>query len=95
MDEALIAELLAKAVRLEGKMLFVKAADVYLSLEMREKAAEAYEEAGAYDKAIALFEKLGKKGDADRCRSRQEAARSGRTWADEQAEFQQDKGNPY
>lgn len=95
MDESEKTAMLAKAARLEGKMLFVKAGDVYLALGMRDKAAEAYEKAGAYEKAIALFEKLGKKDDAARCRKKLEAARSGRTWADEQADFQQDKGNPY
>ena len=95
MDEAEKQSLAAKAARLEGKMLFVKAGDVYLEIGMRDKAAEAYEKAGAFEKAAALFDKLGKKDDAARCRKKLEAARSGRTWADEQAEFQQDKGNPY
>ena len=95
MEETERTELLAKAKRLEGKLLLVKAAETYLKIEMKPEAAAAYERGGAFEKAADLFAKLGKKEDADRCRKKLEAARSGRTWADEQAEFQQDKGNPY
>lgn len=95
MEETEKRELLAKAQRLEGKMLYVKAGDIYLQIGIREKAAAAYENGGAFDKAVMQFEKLGRKEDADRCKSKLDAARSGKTWADEQAEFQQDKGNPY
>ena len=95
MDEMEKQSLLAKAARLEAKMLFVKAGDISLSLMMRGNAAEAYEKGGAYDKAIAQFEKLGKNDDADRCRAKRDEGRSGKTWSDEQVEFQKDKGNPY
>lgn len=95
MDDAERRALLAKAARLEGRMLFVKAAEIYLSLAMKSEAAAAYEKAGAFDKAADLYAKLGKKEDAERCRAKRDDARSGKTWADEQAEFQQDKGNPY
>ena len=95
MDDMEKQSLLAKAKRLEGKLLLVKAAETYLKLEMKPEAASAYERGGAFEKAADLFAALGKKEDAERCKSKLEAARSGRTWADEQAEFQQDKGNPY
>ncbi|MCX6773169.1 MAG: hypothetical protein NTV88_05385 [Candidatus Micrarchaeota archaeon] len=95
MEEAERAELVAKARRLEGKLLYVKAAEIYLKVEMKNETAAAYEAGGAFEKAADLFTKLGKKDDAKRCKIKLEAARSGKTWADEQAEFQQDKGNPY
>lgn len=95
MEESERAELLARAKRLEEKLLYVRAAEAYLKLEMKGEAASAYEKGGAFEKAADIFEKIGRKEDAERCRSRLETARSGRTWADEQADFQQDKGNPY
>jgi len=95
MEESEKTALLAKAKRLEEKMLFVKAAEIYLKAEMREEAAFAYEKASAFDKAADLFSKLGKSEDAERCRKKRDAAATGRTWQDLQAEFQQDKGNPY
>ena len=95
MDDAEKQQLLAKAKRLEEKLMLVKAAETYLKLEMPAEAASAYEGGGAFEKAADLFAKIGKSEDAARCKSKLEAARSGRTWADEQADFQQDKGNPY
>jgi hypothetical protein len=95
MEESEKAALLAKAKRLEEKMLFVKAAEVYLKLEMGEQAASAYEKGSAFDKAADLFAKLGKNEDAERCRKKRDAAATGQTWQDLQKEFQQDKGNPY
>ncbi|MEM2138132.1 MAG: hypothetical protein QW568_03525 [Candidatus Anstonellaceae archaeon] len=95
MEESEKQALVAKAERLEKKMLFVKAADIYLKLEMWERAASAYEKASAFGKAADLFSKLGKNEDAERCRKKRDAAATGQTWQDLQAEFQQDKGNPY
>ena len=94
MEEAEKSSLLSKAKRLEGKMLFVKAAEIYLSLFMQAEAASALERGGAYDRAASLFEKMGKAEDATRCRRLRDAASTGSTWQDVQAEFQQDKGNP-
>ena len=87
--------LLAKAKRLEDKMLFVRAAETYLKLGMNTEAAGAYEKGSAFEKAAELFTKLGKKEDAGRCIKKRDAASTGTTWQDMQAEFQQDKGNPY
>ncbi len=95
MEETERQALLAKARRLEEKMLFVKAAENYIKLEMKLEAAGAYEKGGAFDKAAGLFEKIGKRDDAERCKKKRDAASSGTTWQDLQAEFQQDKGNPY
>ncbi|MCX8175148.1 MAG: hypothetical protein N3E51_03000 [Candidatus Micrarchaeota archaeon] len=94
MEDSEKQALLAKAARLEGKLLFVKAAEIYLKLEMPESAAAAYEKGGAYEKAAALFEKLGRAEDAARCRAKRDAEATGQTWQDLQAEFQKDKGNP-
>lgn len=95
MEETEKQELAAKAKRLEGRQMFVKAAEIYAQLGMDGEAAKAYESAGAFDKAIALFEKMGKKEDAKRCRKKRDEASSGQTWQDMQADFQQDSGNPY
>ena len=95
MEETEKQELMAKAKRLEGKQMFVKAAEIYASLGMGIEAAKAFESASAYDKAIALFEKAGKKEDAVRCRKKRDAASTGQTWQDMQADFQHDSGNPY
>ncbi|MFA6328225.1 MAG: hypothetical protein WCY41_02150 [Candidatus Micrarchaeia archaeon] len=95
MDETEKASQLARAARLEGKMLFVKAAEVYLSLSMEAEAADAYEKGSDYSHAASLFDKLGKKEDAARCRKKRDAASTGGTWQDMQAEFQKDAGNPY
>ncbi|MFA6908101.1 MAG: hypothetical protein WC263_04725 [Candidatus Micrarchaeia archaeon] len=95
MDEEEKQALLARARRLEGKMLFVKAAEIYLSLSMDAEAAAAFERGSDYSRAAALFEKLGKKEDAARCRKSRDAASTGGTWQDMQAEFQKDAGNPY
>ena len=94
MDETGKAELLAKAKRLEGKYLFVKAGEVYLSLSMVAEAAAAFEKGSDYSHAAALFDKLGKKADAERCRKLRDANSTGATWQDLQSEFQQDAGNP-
>jgi hypothetical protein len=95
MEEGEKAKLLARASRLEAKMLFVKAAEAYLSLSMEAEAAAAYEKGGDYSRAAGLFAKLGKEGDAARCRKKRDEGATGSTWQDLQAEFQQDKGNPY
>lgn len=95
MDDAEKTQLLAKAKRLESRMLYVKAAEIYLPLAMEAEAASAYERGGAYDKASALFEKMGKKEDAARCRRLRDENSTGATWQDTQAEFQKDAGNPY
>ncbi len=95
MEEGEKEKMLAKAARLEEKSLFVKAADIYLSFGMGDKAASAYEKGGAFDKAAVLFSKLGKEPDAIRCRAKRDAASTGQTWQDLQSEFQKDSGNPY
>ena len=95
MDEEEKQKQLARARRLEEKMLFVKAAEVYLSLSMQEQAAAAYEKGSDYTRAADLFDKLGKKVDAARCRKLRDANSTGGTWQDMQAEFQKDAGNPY
>ena len=95
MDEAEKAALLARAKRLEGKLLYVKAADAYLQLGLQPEAASALEKGGAFDRAAELFSKIGKKEDAARCRAKRDTASTGQTWQDLQSEFQQDKGNPY
>ncbi len=95
MEEAEKQELAAKAKRLEGKQMFVKAAEIYSKLGMDADAAKAYEAAGAFDKAIALYLKMEKKADAERCKKKRDEASTGQTWQDMQSEFQQDSGNPY
>ena len=95
MDDSEKSALLARAKRLEGKMLFVKAAEIYLELGMRAEAAAAYEKGSAFDKAAEQFVKLGKKEDAARCRKKRDENSTGGTWQDLQAEFQKDAGNPY
>jgi uncharacterized protein HemY len=82
--------LLTKAQRLEGKKLFVKAAEVYKKINMNDKAAGALEQGGAYEEAAKLFDELGRKEDAARCRKSLEDAKNPRTWSDLQADFQQD-----
>jgi hypothetical protein len=95
MDDAEKSGLLARAKRLEGKMLFVKAADIYVGLGMGQEAASAYEKGSAFDKAAEQFSKLGKMDDAARCRKKRDENSTGGTWQDLQAEFQKDAGNPY
>jgi len=95
MDEEEKQKLLARAARLEGKMLFVKAAEIYLSLALEKQAAQAFEKGSDYTRAAALFEKLGMKEDAARLRKMRDANSTGGTWQDIQAEFQKDAGNPY
>lgn len=95
MEEEERQKLLARAKTLEGKMLYVKAADILVSLGMEDAAAVDYEKASAFDRAEVIFRKLGKKADADRCKLKKEAAATGRSWLDMQAEFQKDAGNPY
>jgi len=95
MDDEEKKALLAKAKRLEEKLLYVKAAEAYLKLSMEEGAAAAYEKGGDFGKAALLFEKMGKKGDAARCRKKRDEASTGQTWQDMQSEFQHDSGNPY
>jgi len=95
MDEEEKTRQLARARRLEGKMLFVKAAEIYLSLSMEDEAAAAFEKGSDYTRAAELFTKLGQNEDAARCKKMRDAASSGGTWKDMQAEFQKDSGNPY
>jgi hypothetical protein len=95
MDEAEKNALIAKAKRLEERLLYVKAAAVYAGLGMEENEAASYEKGGDFGKAAQLYEKLGKKEDAERCRRKRDEASTGQTWQDVQAEFQQDRGNPY
>ena len=95
MEEPEKNELLARAKRLEAKLLYGKAGEIYLSLGMEEQAAKAYETAGLFDKAILLYKKLGKKEDIARCVKKRDAGLTGSTFQSVQAEFQQDKGNPY
>lgn len=95
MDEQGKTAIVEKARHLEGKQLFVKAAEAYLQAQMREEAAKAYESGGALLKAEELFGKIGKAEDAARCKKKREEEINQPTWADLQAEFQQDRGNPY
>ena len=95
MEETEKQELLAKAKRLEGKQMFVKAAEIYSTLGMDAEAAKAYESAAAFDKAIAIYTKMGKKADVERCKKKRDEASTGQTWQDMQADFQHDSGNPY
>jgi hypothetical protein len=95
MDDEEKSRLLARAKRLEEKMLFVKAAEAYILLSMPNEAATALERGGDYSRAAELYVKLGKKEDAARCRKLRDEGATGGTWQDIQAEFQQDKGNPY
>ena len=88
-------KLIARAQRLEGKMLFVKAADAYIAAGREREAASAFEKGSAFYKACALFKKLGMDADAKRCSEKRDAGSSGRSWQDEQADFQKDAGNPY
>lgn len=88
-------KLLARAKSLEGKMLYVKAAEIYLKLDMNEPAAIAYEKCSAYDKAEVLYKKAGKTEAAERCKKKRDEASSGKTWLDMQSDFQKDAGNPY
>jgi hypothetical protein len=88
-------DLILRAAALEGKQLFVKAAELYLQAGEEGRAAQAYEKGCAYDKAIALFLKMGKKEDAARCGKMRDAASTGGSWMDMQADFQKDAGNPY
>jgi len=95
MDAEEKALLVAKAKRLEGKLLYVKAAEVHLLLGDEQSAAADYERGSDFGKAAALFEKMGKKDDAERCRKKRDEASTGQTWQDLQSEFQKDSGNPY
>jgi hypothetical protein len=94
MDEAETSSLISKAKRLEGKLLFVKAGDIYLSVGMKGEAASAYEKGSAFDKAITIFRALGKPKDVKRCEDKRAAGATGQTWQDLQSEFQRDSGNP-
>ena len=95
MDDEEKQSLLLRAAVLEKKQLFVKAAEAYLKAGEEGKAAKAYEKGCAYDKAIALFEKMGDSEGAERCRKLRDAASGGGSWLDLQSEFQKDAGNPY
>ena len=82
--------LLQKAQRLEGKKLFVKAAEIYQKLGMNDKVAKAYEDGGAFEQAAEFYEKAGQIESAARCRKAAEEAKNPKTWLDLQADFQQD-----
>ena len=87
---------LERAKRLEQKLLFVKAAEVYLSIGMKSEAAAAFERVNAFDRAIELYTELGKTDEVARCKKkREESSVGGQTWDDVQADFQSDRGNPY
>jgi len=88
-------QIILRANSLEKKQLYVKAAELYLQAGEEGKAAKAYETGCAYDKAILLFKKMGKKEDVARCEKKRDAASSGGSWLDLQSEFQKDAGNPY
>jgi len=83
-------ELIAKAARLEGKKLYVKAAEVYKALGQLDKAANALELGGAHEPAAELYDKLGEKEKAAACRKRLEEEKNPQTWSDLQAEFVSD-----
>lgn len=83
-DKAALAQ---KAARLESKQLYVKAAEIYAQLGEEGKAAVALEKAGAYDKAEALFLKLGDKEGAARCKKAAEDQKNPQTWSELQTEF--------
>ena len=95
MEESERQALAQRAASLEKKQLYVKAAEVYLKAGMGQDAARALETCGAYERAEKLFRELGMAQDADRCAKKRDSVSSGQTWMDLQAEFQQDKGNPY
>lgn len=82
--------LLQKARRLEGKKLFVKAAEVYKKIGNADKAAGALEQGGAYEDAAVLFDSLGRHEDAARCRKSLEEAKNPKTWSEMQADFVSD-----
>gem|GEM_PF-1075879 len=89
-------ELAAKAKRLEKKQLFVKAAEIYLKVGDKEKAASAYESACDYKKAEAIFMELGCESDAARCRDKRiNSISDGSTWETLQKKYQDEAGNPY
>lgn len=93
LSDAERAKKLERAAALEKKLLFVKAAEIYLELGMKEEAAAAYEKGGDFSKAEDLFEKLGKTEDAERCKKAREESTNSKSWLDLQAEFQNE--NPY
>ncbi len=95
MEDGEKAALAEKAKRLEGRQLYVKAAEAYFEAGMKEEAANAYETGGAYLKAEELYEKIGRPKDAARCKKKREDAANQPTWSDMHAEFQADRGNPY
>ena len=83
-------ELLAKAQRLEGKKLYVKAAAIYEQLKMPKNAALAYESGGAWEQAATIYESLKNIEDAKRCRQKLEESKNSSTWSDLQADFVSD-----
>jgi len=94
MEESEKQALAARAKKCEGRQLFVKAAEYYLEAGMESEAADAYEKAAAYLKAEEIFDRLGKKEDAARCKKLREDAANQPLWSDLQADFQKDRGNP-
>ncbi len=88
-------ELIAKAKRLESKLLYVKAALIYAKLGMDKEAGFAYETASDYAKAIGHFKKANCKEDVKRCEEKISGTNNGKTWQDLQKEFQVEAGNPY
>ncbi len=87
-------ELIAKAKRLEGKLLYVKAAGIYAKLGMDKEAGQAFETASDFTHAIEHFKKAGCKDDVKRCEGKMGASNNGKTWQDLQKEFQDEAGNP-
>ena len=88
-------KLVARAGALEKRQNFVKAAELYLQANMKEKAAEVYERGCDYLKAAGVYEELGRNEDAERCKEKHKKANAYGTWEDEQKSFQQEFGNPY
>lgn len=94
MEESEKQALISRAKKCEGKQLFVKAAEYYIEAGMESEAAFAYEKAAAYLKAEEIYGRLGRAEDAARCKKLREETTNQPTWADLQADFQKDRGNP-
>ncbi|MFA5105552.1 MAG: hypothetical protein WC506_01190 [Candidatus Micrarchaeia archaeon] len=94
-EEPTREQLIAKAKRLESKLLYAKSGDIYAKLGMDKEAGQAYETAGDLKRAIEYFKKAGCGEDVKRCEQNLKEKASGKTWQDLQKEFQDEAGNPY